>query len=338
MSALSAAILGCEGLRLTPAEKVFFAEAQPLGFILFARNVETPEQLAALTGEMREAVGRNAPVLIDQEGGRVQRMRAPHWREWRPPLEQMAATEDLEMAARAMFLRNRLIAEELFSVGVDVNCAPMADVARPETHPFLRNRCYGEDVAAVVTAARATAEGLMAGGVLPVLKHIPGHGRARIDSHKDLPVVEVPAEELHTVDFAPFQALADLPLGMTAHLKFTAFDPDHPATQSLEMIRLIREEIGFDGLLMTDDLSMEALDGTVGERAAASIAAGCDIALHCNGELPEMEAVVTASGALSGRSLERAEFALAGRKPPQPIDILAIEAELHDLLDGEVYG
>ncbi|NDR55029.1 beta-N-acetylhexosaminidase [Aliiruegeria sabulilitoris] len=338
MSAFAAAILGCSGPRLLPQEREFFAEAQPWGFILFARNIETPEQLAALTSELRAAVGRDAPILIDQEGGRVQRMRPPHWRQWRPPLEQMQTAAGLKNAARAMFLRHRLIAEELRAVGIDVNCAPTVDLARPETHPFLRNRCFGEDVASVVTGARAAAEGLMAGGVLPVIKHIPGHGRARLDSHLALPVVEAEAAALRAEDFAPFKALADLPLAMTAHLKYLAFDAEFPATQSPAMVSLIRQEIGFKGLLMSDDISMEALDGGVAERSAASIAAGCDLVLHCNGEMGEMEAVIGAAGTLMERALERADSALDCRLAAQPIDIPAVEEELRSLLGGEVYG
>ncbi|MDV7144426.1 glycoside hydrolase family 3 N-terminal domain-containing protein [Tropicimonas sp. TH_r6] len=325
-------------MTLQPAERQFFAGEQPLGFILFGRNIQSPEQVARLCSELRDAVGRNAPILIDQEGGRVQRLGPPHWRQWHPPLDQMARAGDLETAARASFLRYRLIAHELLALGIDVDCVPTADIARPDTHPFLRNRCFGEDTASVVTGARAAAEGLMAGGVLPVMKHIPGHGRSRADSHKDLPVVEATAETLRETDFAPFQSLADLPMGMTGHLKYLAFDSERPATQSPRMVSLIREEIGFDGLLMTDDLSMEALDGTVGARAAAAIAAGCDIALHCNGVLDEMRSVVAASGALEAPALARANSALDRRPEPQEIDIPAVEAELHDLLDGEVYG
>lgn len=334
MSALGACILGCAGDALLPAERAFFAVAQPFGFILFARNVESPAQLAALTADLRQSVGRDAPVLVDQEGGRVQRMRAPHWREWLPPLEQAARTTD----PRAMFLRYRLIAEELRAVGIDADCAPMADIARADTHPFLRNRCLGEDAATVIAGARAGAEGLMAGGVLPVIKHIPGHGRAVIDSHHSLPVVEAPADILRAGDFAPFRALADLPMGMTGHLKYTAFDAIHPATQSPAMIALIREEIGFDNLLMSDDISMQALSGSLGGRAAASIAAGCDIVLHCNGKLEEMRAVAEASGALSGRALARAQSALACRTAPQEIDIPAAEAELCALLGKDAHG
>ncbi|SFC34126.1 beta-N-acetylhexosaminidase [Tropicimonas isoalkanivorans] len=338
MSPRSAAILGVEGLALTGAERAFLAEAQPFGFILFARNIETPDQVRRLTAELREVVGWNAPVLIDQEGGRVQRMRPPHWRLWLPPLDQMARADDLEEAARAMFLRHRLMAEELRAVGIDVNCAPMADIARAETHPFLRNRCFGEDTASVVTGARAAAEGLLAGGVLPVLKHLPGHGRARNDSHLELPVVDAALDDLRATEFAPFAALADLPMGMTAHVTYTSLDASLPATQSGRVIGLIRDEIGFGGLLMSDDLSMQALDGDIGSRAAASITAGCDVVLHCNGEMAEMEAAVAAAGTLSGPAESRAEAALARRTAPEPFDVCAAEAELERLLGGKVHG
>jgi beta-N-acetylhexosaminidase len=338
VSPRAAAILGVEGLALTGAERAFLTEAQPFGFILFARNIETPDQVRRLTAELREAVGWDAPVLIDQEGGRVQRMRPPHWRLWLPPLEQMARAGDLEEAARAMFLRHRLMAHELRAVGIDVNCAPMADLARDETHPFLRNRCFGEDTASVVTGARAASEGLLAGGVLPVLKHLPGHGRARSDSHLELPVVDASVEELRTTDFAPFAALADLPMGMTAHVRYTALDASRPATQSSHVIGVIRDEIGFGGLLMSDDLSMQALAGGIGSRAATSIAAGCDVVLHCNGEMAEMEAAVEAAGTLAGPSQVRAESALARRVPPEPFDMCAAEAELERLLEGKVHG
>ncbi|MDV7269533.1 beta-N-acetylhexosaminidase [Thioclava sp. A2] len=323
--AQGAAIFGCEGLELTPREAAFFREANPWGFILFARNIDNPQQVARLTSSLREAVGRDAPVLIDQEGGRVQRMRAPHWREWLPPLEQLTAAGDL--GTRALWLRYRIIADELRAVGIDVNCAPTCDIAGPLTHPFLQNRCFGTKPEVVIDAARASAEGLLAGGVLPIIKHIPGHGRATADSHKNLPVVEATHAELSASDFAPFKALADLPMGMTAHIRFTALD-DAPATQSARMIGLIRDEIGFDGLLMTDDISMEALSGDLTSRTRASLAAGCDLVLHCNGELPEMEAIVAEAGQMGQAAQIRADRALALRKPPETIDIAALEAEL----------
>lgn len=326
---MTAAIFGPEGPEVTAWERDFFADTQPFGFIVFARNIEDPDQLRRLTGGLRNAVGRNAPILIDQEGGRVQRMRAPHWREYLPALDQMDRARD---PLRAQWIRNRLIAAELHDVGIDANCAPLADIAEDATHPFLQNRLYGRDVDTVVAAARACADAHLAGGVLPVLKHIPGHGRAAIDSHLRLPQVDAPVAELHTHDFAPFMALKDLPMGMSAHIVFSDIDPSAPATTSAKMIKLIREEIGFDGLLMTDDLSMEALSGTVADRSAAAINAGCDVILHCNGEAAEMQAVADAAGPMTTAAISRANRALDQRKPPANVDIPALEAELEALL------
>lgn len=328
----AAVILGCEGLDLTKAERAFFAQARPWGFILFARNIRDVAQVTALTSDLRNAVGYDAPILIDQEGGRVQRMRGPIWREWMPPLDQMGRA-----GPRAMALRYRLIAHELRAVGIDVNCAPTADVARPDTHPFLRNRLYGSDATTVAHAAHAVASGLLAGGVLPVVKHMPGHGAAATDSHKDLPRVTLEKAVVDKLDFAAFRALKSLPLGMTAHVVFEAYGSDLPATMDPDMIALIRDEIGFQGALMTDDLSMGALPGPIGERAARAKAAGCDLILHCNGELPEMEDVVAQTGSLDGASRARTDAALALRKTPDPLDIEAIERELSGLLGGEVY-
>ncbi|WP_207287094.1 beta-N-acetylhexosaminidase [Rhodovulum adriaticum] len=330
-------ILGCAGPSLAEAERAFFAEANPLGFILFARNVETPDQLRRLTGALRDAVGRDAPVLIDQEGGRVQRMGPPHWRQWMPALDQIAAVGPGQ-AARAMYLRSRLIAADLAAVGIDTNCAPLGDLARSETHPILKNRCYGHDPATVINVARATAQGLLDGGVLPVLKHIPGHGRATVDSHLDLPRVTADRATLEAADFAPFRALADLPLGMTAHIVFDAIDPDLPVTTSPEGIALIRRDLGFDGVLMSDDISMQALHGSIGARSAAALAAGCDVVLHCNGDLTEMEEVVTASGVLGAESAARAARALARRQPPDAADIAALAAELEAMPQGAGHG
>lgn len=336
-AAASATILGCEGPVLSRDEAAFFREADPWGFILFARNVETPAQLRRLTGDLRASIGRDAPVLVDQEGGRVQRLRAPHWREWLPPLDQVAASGAAGME-RALWLRYRLIADELRAVGIDADCAPSADIAGPDTHPFLRNRCFGGDVATVTKAARAAAEGLLAGGVLPVVKHMPGHGRAVVDSHRHLPRVTAPLDELMATDFAPFAALADLPMAMTAHIVFDALDPDRPATASPAVIGAIREGIGFGGPLLSDDLSMQALTGTIGERAEAAIAAGCDIALHCNGKRAEMAAVVAASGRLGPDACARADAALARRRVPDAIDTARLEAEFEALLKGRAHG
>ncbi|MFN3281755.1 MAG: glycoside hydrolase family 3 N-terminal domain-containing protein [Tabrizicola sp.] len=322
-----AAIFGCAGPSLLPDERRFFREADPFGFILFARNVEDPAQLRRLTHDLREAVGREAPVLVDQEGGRVQRLRAPHWREWTPPLDTVEAAGSVAGGERQVGRRAMVIAAELAAVGIDADCIPTLDVARPATHPFLMNRCYGRDPETVARIGRAVAEGLMAGGVLPVMKHMPGHGLSHVDTHHDLPTVTVAREELQAVDFAPFRALADLPMAMTAHLVFAAIDPDRPATQSPEVIRLIREEIGFKGLLMSDDLNMQALSGTLAERTARTIAAGVDIALHCKGDLAEMVAVADAAGTMGPETRARAEAAIAARRVGQ-VDVKAALAEL----------
>lgn len=326
-----AVIFGCAGLRLTPEEKRFLADARPWGAILFARNVDSPDQLRALTGDWRDTLGRDIPILIDQEGGRVQRMGPPHWQDWPPALEQCAQARD---PVRAMYLRGRIMAEDLRAVGIDVNCAPLADIATARTHPILHNRCYGDTLQQVVAHARAMAEGLMAGGVLPVLKHMPGHGRATLDSHLALPVVADSADALHAQDFAAFKALADLPLAMSAHVLFTAFDLKHPATTSPAMIALIRNEIGFNGALMTDDLSMQALAGSLPARARAALAAGCDLVLHCNGVLQQMADVAAASPLLEGTSLARCNLALEAPREPQPADIPALIAEYRRLMAG----
>lgn len=325
-----ALILAPAGQALTPDEAGFFRRADPWGFILFGRNVADPDQLRALTASLRDAVGRQAPILIDQEGGRVQRMRSPHWREFLPALDQMARARD---PIRAQWLRNRLIAADLAGVGIDVNCAPLADLVEQGTHPVLLNRLYGGDVAVVVAAARAAADGLLAGGVVPVVKHIPGYGRAQVDSHLDLPRVTASLADLDARDFAPFRALADLPMGMTAHIVIEALDPNAPATTSAIAMAAIRDRIGFGGLVMTDDIGMQALSGRVASRAAAAIAAGCDIALHCNGDLAQMRAIADAVGPMAAASAARADAALGWRRGPQPADPRALAAELGSLLE-----
>ncbi|MCT4372890.1 beta-N-acetylhexosaminidase [Yangia mangrovi] len=331
MTHFGATILAPLGLTLSAEEKRFFAEANPFGFILFARNVESAEQLSALTSDLRAAVGWNAPVFVDQEGGRVQRLRPPLATEFLPPLDEVAQAG--ENAARAMELRFRIIAAELLAVGIDGNCAPMLDVARPGTHAFLRNRCYAEDVARVIEMGKAVVKGLSDGGVLPVMKHLPGHGLAQLDSHKDLPRVSAPREELEDIDFAAFRPFAELPLAMTAHLVYEGLNT-RPATVDPEMIALIRENIGFSGLLMSDDLSMEALSGTIGERSAATVAAGCDVVLHCNGKMEDMVPVVEAAGRMTEAAQARAEAALAARTLPAEIDMAALKAEHEALLAG----
>lgn len=324
-----ATIFGCEGRVVTDWEKAFFRDADPLGFILFARNVDTPDQLRRLTADLRDCVGWQAPVLIDQEGGRVQRMRAPHWHEYLPALDQMTQAQD---PMRAQYLRNRMIAHELHAVGIDVNCAPLADLVERQTHPVLRNRLYGDDVETVVEAAQRCVDAFLAGGVLPVLKHIPGYGRAAVDSHKALPRVTASRADLNARDFAPFKRLNHIAMGMTAHIVFNDIDPDAPATTSARMIDLIRTDIGFHGLIMSDDLSMEALSGTPAQRAAATIAAGCDIVLHCNGEPDQMQAVADAAGTMTDHARIRADVALDQRKSPDDIDFRSLEAELATLL------
>ncbi|MEM6407454.1 MAG: beta-N-acetylhexosaminidase [Pseudomonadota bacterium] len=326
----NAYIFGCAGERLLADESRFFASAKPWGFILFARNVADKVQLKRLTDDLRDAVGWDAPILIDQEGGRVQRMRGPIWQEFPPALDQMEKATD---PARAMYLRNRLIASDLLEVGIDVNCAPVADVLQPETHPVMKNRCYASDVETVVAMSREAAQGLRDGGVLPVLKHIPGYGRALVDGHLDLPRVDVPRAELDALDFAPFKALSNIKMGMTAHIVFPVID-DAPATTSPKAMQVIREEIGFEGLIMTDDISMEALSGSVGERCAAALAAGCDLALHCNGAMDEMVKIAERCGPMSEAAQSRAKAALAERQTPSDIDIQGARAEFEALING----
>lgn len=331
-----AAIFGCLGPVLSEDEAAFFREADPFGFILFARNVEAPDQMRRLTADLRAAVGREALITIDQEGGRVQRLRAPHWHEFMPPLDQAeaAACHGPDAAARSLWITARLIADDLRGVGIDSNCAPCADIAGPKTHPFLRNRCLGADPATVAIRARAVADGLLAGGVVPVIKHLPGHGRAEVDSHLSLPTADVSLTEAAVWDFAPFATLNDLPIGMTAHIVFPELGP-LPATQNPETIRLIRQDIGFGGLLLTDDLNMQALAGDLGARTALAIAAGCDIALHCSGKMPEMLQVAAAAGRMTGATLTRAGAALAARRPPESVDIAALQADLSALIRGQ---
>lgn len=314
----SACILGCAGPVLTQAEKAFFSDVRPWGFILFGRNIETPEQVRALTAALRETVGRpDAPILIDQEGGRVQRLKPPHWPAY-PAARTCGALGRPEIAR----LGARLIAHDLAAVGIDVDCLPVLDVPAPDGHEIIGDRAYADTPDDVARLGRAAAEGLIAGGVLPVIKHVPGHGRARADSHEALPVVEASLAELDSRDFAPFRALSDMPMAMSAHVIYAALDPDRPATVSKTVIgEIVRGAIGFDGLLMTDDLSMKALAGGFRERAEAARAAGCDVVLHCNGDRAEMTAVATGCGALDGAAARRASAALARRPAPEAFDV-----------------
>jgi len=321
---------------LTGAERQFLQEADPWGLILFKRNVTTPDDLRRLIGGFRAAVGREAPVLIDQEGGRVQRLAPPHWPAYPPGAAYGALFDrDRSTGLAAARLGGRLIAEDLRQLGIDVDCAPVADVPIAAADPIIGDRAYGVDPGKVSVLAGAFAEGLMDGGVLPVLKHIPGHGRATADSHQTLPVVTADRATLGATDFAAFRPLRALPMGMTAHVVFTAIDPVAPATTSANIVRnVIRDSIGFAGLLMTDDVSMRALSGSLGERTRAAIAAGCDIVLHCNGDMSEMRAVAAEAPVLRGKPAQRAEASLAMRRLPTPIHLAAQRAEFSKLMAG----
>ena len=321
--AVRAFISGCSGLAVTDEEAAFFRKAEPWGFILFKRNIGSPAQVRALTDALRETVGRrDAPILIDQEGGRVQRMGPPHWPAYPPGRAFGRAAGDSLAQWELARLGARLIAHDLREVGITVDCLPVLDVPVEGAHDVIGDRAYATDPELVAVLGRAAAEGLLAGGVLPVIKHMPGHGRAGADSHEALPVVDASREELEQVDFEPFRVLADMPLGMSAHVVYTAVDPERPATTSPVVIGdVIRGSIGFDGLLMSDDLSMKALAGSLRARAEAALAAGCDVALHCNGQLAEMREVAAAAPALSGDASRRAAGALARlRHRPEPLD------------------
>jgi beta-N-acetylhexosaminidase len=314
-------IAGLSGVSLTDDERRFYREVQPAGVILFRRNVFDRAQLSRLIDETKAAVGReDFFVLIDQEGGRVQRLKPPIAR-MLPPAAAFADlyAEDPEEGSEAAFAVARLTAEELRAFGITMNCAPVADIPVEGAHEIISDRAYGRAVPQVVALAQAVADGYLAGGVVPVVKHIPGHGRAMADSHLGLPVVPTPHKTLSATDFAPFKALAGLPAAMTAHVVYFAIDEKNPASTSAVVTRdIIRGEIGFDNLLMSDDLSMQALTGPMRARAEAVIAAGSDLALHCNGDMDEMRAAAEGVPKLSGRSAERfaAAFACTARNEP----------------------
>lgn len=334
---VSAFITGCAGHQLSNEERSFIGRTDPWGLVLFQRNCESAEQVTALVESFRDCVGRaDAPVLIDQEGGRVQRLRPPHWRAY-PPAAALGALHDHDpgAAVAAAYRIARLMAEDLAALGINVDCVPVLDVRHPHGHEVIGDRAYGDDPACVSALGRAVCEGMLDGGVLPVVKHMPGHGRAGVDSHHALPVVADEAAALRACDFVPFAALRDMPLAMTAHVVYAALDPDRPATCSPAIVNaVIRGEIGFDGLLMTDDVSMSALAGTVEERVRAALAAGCDMILHCNGRLDEMHQVAEAAGPLEGRAATRAETALARLQSPKPWDNDKAVADLA-MLSGE---
>jgi beta-N-acetylhexosaminidase len=331
----NAVIFGCEGLSLTDWEREFFEDSNPLGFILFTRNCESPEQIRALIADLRDSIGRDsAPVLIDQEGGRVARLKPPQWRA-APAAGRfgLLAGRDPALASEAVHLNARLIAAELRDLGITVNCAPVLDLPTPGASDVIGDRSFSADPERVADLGRAFCDGLMAGGVMPVIKHIPGHGRAGVDSHHELPVVETPRAELEVSDFRPFAALAGAPWAMTGHLVYTAIDPDNPATMSQVVIsEVIRDAIGFDGVLVTDDLSMAALGGDYSARASRSLAAGCDLVLHCNGKAEEMKAVMNGTGPLSAEATRRLTAA-ASPAAPEEVDMAALAARLDRMLD-----
>lgn len=343
MSVPGAVIFGCAGTTLNGDERTFFRDTNPLGFILFARNVETPDQVRSLVDSLRNSVARDdAPVLIDQEGGRVQRLKPPHWR-LAPPASIFGElyASDPAAAMMASRLNGRLLAADLAPLGIDVDCAPVLDLPASGAHGVIGDRAFADNVRAVVALGRAQADGLLAGGVIPVMKHLPGHGRARADSHHELPVVDATRAELERTDFAPFQALADLPWAMTAHVLYRALSSNQPATTSARVIGdVIRGHIGFDGVLISDDLSMKALGGTYAERARQSLDAGCDVALHCNGDLEQMREIASVVGPLTARAVARvargAALAKARNDGAGRDDLELYRRRLAELLDRPV--
>ncbi|KQT60528.1 MULTISPECIES: beta-N-acetylhexosaminidase [unclassified Aureimonas] len=329
-------IAGCSGLSLTEDERLFFADERPWGYILFGRNIHSAGQLADLVGELKAADGRaTVPVFIDQEGGRVQRLRPPIAPTY-PPAAAIGRVfdADRQKGERAAWLQGRLIAHDLMGYGINADCLPCLDVPVEGAHSVIGDRAYGWQPDTVATLGRAAADGLVAGGVLPVMKHMPGHGRGNADSHLELPVVATHRPELATIDFVPFQALKTLPAAMTAHLLFTDIDPTFPATLSQIVVEsVIRHEIGFDGLLMTDDISMKALAGDIGDLSRQAIAAGCDVVLHCNGDMTEMRKVASAVQPLRGEAERRAAHAETFIAPNRPVlDEAALRAEFDELV------
>lgn len=323
-----AAMFGCAGIALSASEKAFFRDCDPAGFILFTRNIEAPGQVRALVSDFRDSTGRDdALVLVDQEGGRVARLKPPHWRA--SPPQAVFAGLDPAAGRRAAYLNARLLADELHGLGISVDCLPLLDLRFPGAHDIIGDRALGETAECVSRLGRAVCEGLLAGGILPVIKHIPGHGRARADSHRVLPRVDARRSDLEETDFAPFRDLADMPLAMTAHIVYEDIDPDRPATTSPAVMgEIVRGFIGYDGLVMTDDLSMKALGGGFGARTADSLTAGCDLVLHCNGDMHEMREVAGSARPLDADGLRRYQGALAMIGGPEAFDRDAALAEL----------
>lgn len=332
MTAPLSCIIGLSGQRLKKSESVFLRDANPWGVILFARNVKDPDQLRALTGDIRNAMGRDTLIFIDQEGGRVQRMRAPHWRAF-PSGDDYAAIyrRDRESGLRACYLGHRLISDDLRAVGITSNCAPVLDLPQPGADPIISDRALGTSVADIVDMAHAAMAGLMAGGVAPVIKHIPGHGRATVDSHKALPKIDADRETLEKSDFLPFRRLNDAPMAMTAHAVYTHNSRSAVTISRKSLTELIRAAIGYDGLLMTDDLDMKALTGGLTRKAERALTAGCDIVLQCSGSLADSVKVAKGSQILSGRSLRRAMVAEGCSYHVSRFDRRAVEEEFDAL-------
>jgi len=326
-----AAILGLKGLELSDVERSFFMKERPLGFILFKRNIDNPSQVKNLVKQLKECVEWDCPILVDQEGGRVARLKPPHWRN-SPAVKFFAdmAKKDLEAAKEATYMNARLIGEELYNVGINVDCAPVCDLVFDGAHDIIGDRSFGSDPENVAILARQMALGLADSGVLPIIKHIPGHGRARVDSHESLPAVDTSLAELRKTDFVVFEKLANIPWAMTAHITYTAIDTENPATLSPKVIKIIRDDIGFSGILISDDLSMKALNGSFSQRASNSLKAGCDLVLHCNGEMEEMVQVVEGTTTIDDNLAARLEksFSFCSRDKHKSINVTQTEENL----------
>ncbi|MDE2184429.1 MAG: beta-N-acetylhexosaminidase [Alphaproteobacteria bacterium] len=334
----SRVIFGCSGPVLMPEERNFFRDVQPWGFILFSRNVVDKSQLVRLVSALRDVIADpRAPVLIDQEGGRVARLNPPIWAN-RPPAATLGRLHEVshDVACEAVYLNARLIAADLAELGINVNCTPVLDLPVAGSHDVIGDRAFGGDSALVVELGRIVIDGMLEGGVLPVMKHIPGHGRAAADSHLALPRVTVAADILSATDFVPFRCLNHCPLAMTAHVVYEAIDAERPATTSPRVIRrVIRGEIGFEGLLMSDDISMKALSGSLSARAKGTLFAGCDVVLHCSGNMEEMKEVAAEAKSMEGIEFERAERALARLQAPAAFDQERASRRLTELLGSQ---
>ena len=331
-----ATILGLSGLKLTAGEKAFFRDANPWAFILFSRNVDSPAQVEKLCNELRESVGRDALIFVDQEGGRVQRLKAPHWRPY-PPGNAYAKLHEIDPAGgrRAIYLGHRLIADDLRAVGITADCAPVLDLPQYGVDPIISDRALGDHTDRIVDLAHAAMSGLMSGGVAPVIKHIPGHGRATVDSHLELPRIDTSRDLLERTDFIPFRKLNDAPMAMTAHAVYSVADEDPVTTSPTALKALIRDSIGFDGLLMSDDLDMKALAGNnLEDKTVAALKAGCDIALQCSGQMPDMIDVAKGARSLADKALSRSVIAENTAIYVEEFDRKSAEAEFDDLMAG----